>query len=58
MLLDWSLQYFGILESTNLRRLMTGFIGGLGVTMLHLYFYCVVYRFSLACWKAIVLFLA
>ena len=43
MLLDWSLQYFGIRESTNPRRLVTGFIGGFGVTMLHMYFYYGIY---------------
>jgi len=54
MLLDWSLQYFGILESTNPRRLATGFLGGLGVTTLHLYLYLEIYRFALASWRAIV----
>jgi uncharacterized membrane protein len=34
MLLDWSLQqYFGV-TSTNLRRVVTGFCGGLGVASL------------------------
>lgn len=30
MLADWLLQYWGIFESTNLRRLLTGLSGGLG----------------------------
>lgn len=30
MLLDWGIQYLGILESNNIRRLATGFLGGLG----------------------------
>lgn len=30
MLLDWLLQFLNIKESTNNRRLITGFIGGLG----------------------------
>ena len=30
MLLDWSMQSLGILQSTNLRRLITGVLGGLG----------------------------
>ena len=42
MLTDWSLQYFGIKESTNSRRFVTGLIGGFGLTTLKLrvlYFY-------------------
>lgn len=31
MLLDWLLQYFKIKESTNIRRLITGVLGGFGV---------------------------
>ena len=31
MFLDWVLQYIGILESTNLRRLITGIMGGYGI---------------------------
>ena len=31
MLVDWSLQRFMGIPSTNLRRLLTGFVGGLGV---------------------------
>ncbi|MBR6374112.1 MAG: DUF2085 domain-containing protein [Victivallales bacterium] len=44
MLFDWSLQYFGILASTNSRRLITGFIGGFGVSTLHMYFYRLIYH--------------
>ena len=44
MLVDWSLQYLEILESTNARRLLTGFIGGLGYSTLHLYFYQFVFQ--------------
>lgn len=36
MLTDWSLQYFGIKESTNSRRLVTGLIGGFGLNTLKL----------------------
>jgi uncharacterized membrane protein len=32
--IDWFLQYLGILESTNWRRLMTGILGGIGVVIL------------------------
>lgn len=39
MLLDWSIQYLEIKESTNTRRLITGLIGGFGYSTLHLYFY-------------------
>ncbi len=37
MLADWLIQYAGIRESTNRRRLLTGLIGGFGVYTLHLY---------------------
>ncbi|OON92088.1 MAG: hypothetical protein ATN34_04735 [Epulopiscium sp. Nele67-Bin002] len=39
MLADWSIQYFGIKQSTNFRRLLSGLIGGFGWSTLHLYFY-------------------
>jgi len=32
MFLDWFLQYKFNIESTNLRRLFTGFLGGIGLT--------------------------
>lgn len=32
---DWGMQEFGILESTNFRRLITGFCGGLGLFSLY-----------------------
>lgn len=35
MLLDWSIQALKIKESTNVRRLITGFLGGLG--LMHFY---------------------
>lgn len=28
---DWVVQYFGIKESTNIRRLLTGICGGIGI---------------------------
>ena len=31
MLLDWSLQFLGIKESTNKRRFITGILGGYGI---------------------------
>lgn len=30
MFIDWCLQYFGLVESTNTRRLLTGLLGGYG----------------------------
>lgn len=44
MFLDWFVQFLKIRESTNLRRLVTGFIGGFGVTTLHLHVYRSVIR--------------
>lgn len=44
MLFDWGIQYLNIRESTNTRRLVTGLIGGFGYTMLHLHFYCYIYK--------------
>ena len=40
MFLDWFVQYIGIRESTNVRRLVTGMIGGLSLTTL----YCMVIK--------------
>lgn len=34
MLIDWSLQAFVNIPSTNMRRVITGFLGGLGVGIL------------------------
>ncbi|MGI5962826.1 MAG: DUF2085 domain-containing protein [Lawsonibacter sp.] len=39
MFLDWFIQYLGVHSSTNLRRVITGFLGGFGWTYIHLYFY-------------------
>ena len=33
MLFDWLIQYAKIRESTNIRRLITGFLGGYGVML-------------------------
>jgi len=35
MFMDWFFQYIGILESTNVRRLITGIIGGYSLTSLY-----------------------
>ena len=39
LLCDWLIQYFEIQESNNRRRLITGLIGGLGYSTLHLHLY-------------------
>ena len=44
MLFDWGIQYLKIKESTNIRRLVTGLIGGFGYTTLHLQFYCYIFK--------------
>lgn len=38
MLIDWSLQFFNIKSSTNIRRLITGLIGGFGWVIINLKF--------------------
>ena len=38
MLIDWGLQFLHIKESTNKRRIISGFIGGFGWTTLYLTF--------------------
>ena len=35
MFMDWLVQYIGILESTNIRRFITGIIGGYSLTSLY-----------------------
>ena len=32
---DWFIQYIGFLESNNIRRLITGFLGGLGLIYIY-----------------------
>lgn len=44
MFADWFVQSLKIRESTNARRLVTGMIGGFGVTTLHLHLYRKVVR--------------
>lgn len=36
MFVDWFIQYLKLLESTNIRRLITGLIGGYGFTTLQM----------------------
>ena len=35
--LDWFIQYLNILESNNIRRLITGILGGFGLTGIYYY---------------------
>lgn len=37
MLTDWLIQYFRVRESTNIRRLASGILGGFGVCCIFLY---------------------
>ena len=39
--IDWFIQFINILESTNLRRLITGFLGGFGLT--YIYYHLIIY---------------
>ena len=39
MFLDWFIQWVGIRESNNIRRLVTGLVGGYGCMTLQLYLY-------------------
>lgn len=43
MLLDWLLQYKKILKSTNIRRLITGILGGFGVISLFITLFRTIY---------------
>lgn len=44
MLFDWSMQYLRIKASTNPRRFVTGFLGGLGVAITQYRFYAFLFR--------------
>lgn len=39
MVIDGSIQYMGIKESNNLRRFITGCLGGFGLTAIRMYIY-------------------
>ena len=47
MFADWYIQYLGIKESTNIRRLITGIMGGYGVMGIQLLFVCFIIRIIL-----------
>ena len=42
--IDWGLQYFAILISTNWRRFLTGAIGGFGLTYCYTYVFLTLFR--------------
>ncbi len=42
MFIDWLVQYHGIRDSTNIRRLLTGIIGGYALTTL----YCMAVKYA------------
>ena len=44
MFVDWFIQYFGIKESTNARRLITGAMGGYSLTTLFILVVCFIFR--------------
>ena len=48
MFLDWFIQYLGIKDSTNIRRLVTGLIGGYGFMTLQMYGYTFLIKFIIA----------
>ena len=37
--IDWGLQFFNILKSDNVRRVITGTIAGFGLTYIYFYFF-------------------
>ena len=39
--LDWFIQYVKILESNNIRRLLTGISGGIGLTFIYYYIFII-----------------
>lgn len=45
MFTDWFIQYIGIKKSTNVRRVITGLLGGYGFMTLQLYGYRLVFGF-------------
>ena len=43
--IDWFIQFINILESNNIRRLITGFLGGFGLT--YIYYHLIIYVISI-----------
>ncbi len=42
---DWFIQYINILQSNNIRRLITGLMGGIGLT--YIYYYLSIYLINI-----------
>lgn len=45
--LDWFAQFINLLQSNNVRRLITGINGGIGLT--YIYYYLIIYILGLIC---------
>ncbi len=43
MFIDWFLQFINVKPSTNRRRFITGIIGGIGWSTIHMYFYYLIF---------------
>lgn len=44
---DWFIQFINLLQSNNIRRLITGVCGGIGLT--YIYYYLIMYLINLIC---------
>lgn len=44
MAVDWGLQYLKILESTNIRRFISGLISSIGLTFLYIKFFVFIFK--------------
>lgn len=53
MLLDWGIQYIKIKKSTNIRRLITGMVCGVGLTEIYLQILQVCIAFYVKFWEAL-----
>lgn len=42
---DWFIQYINILQSNNIRRLITGICGGIGLTFIYYYIFATIINF-------------
>jgi len=49
LIIDGSLQYINILQSNNIRRVMTGFLAGVGLTYIYHYAFVYIVNFFLKC---------
>lgn len=44
--IDWLMQFIEVMSSTNFRRLITGILGGVGITSLFLHLVMIIINFS------------